>query len=197
MFSISGTTVVRIQLNGWGNMIAAIAPRIRTMTWLIAGIALTLVASAIMVNAWTVDAATTDPGDVYVAIDPTRAYDGRIDSYAQSGRLTPETSKTIAIANGHDLTGKLVAQNAVPAGATSVTYNLTIAGPTGPNFVAVTPGDATSFLSSAINFSTSSIANAGTVKIDENRQIKIWGGGNTGSMFVIIDITGYYTTATS
>jgi hypothetical protein len=61
----------------------------------------------------------------------------------------------------------------------------------------VTPGDATSFLSSAINFSTSSIANAGTVKIDENRRIKIWGGGNTGSMFVIIDITGYYTTATS
>jgi hypothetical protein len=178
-------------------MIAAIAPRVRTMTWLIAGIALTLVASAIMVNAWTVDAATTDPGDVYVAIDPTRAYDGRIDSYAESGRLTPVTSKTIAIANGHDLTGKLVAQNAVPAGATSVTYNLTIAGPTGPNFVAVTPGDATSFLSSAINFSTSSIANAGTVKIDENRQIKIWGGGNTGSMFVIIDITGYYTTATS
>jgi hypothetical protein len=178
-------------------MIAALPARIRTMTWLIAGFTLTLIAAAIMVNAWTVDAATTEPGDVYVAIDPTRAYDGRIDSYAESGRLTPGTSKAISIKDGHDLTGKLVAQNVVPVGATSVTYNLTVAGPTGPNFVAVTPGDASSFLSSAINFSSSSIANAATVKIDSNRQIKIWGGTNTGSMFVIIDITGYYLTATS
>ncbi|MFT6292155.1 MAG: hypothetical protein ACJAR2_002769 [Ilumatobacter sp.] len=171
--------------------------RTQTMVAFVTGVVLTLIASAIIFSAWSADAATTDPGDVYVAIDPTRAYDGRIDSYAESGRLAPGASKTISVKDGHDLTGNLVAQNAVPAGATSITYNLTIAGPTGPNFVAVTPGDSTSFLSSAINFKTSSIANAGNVKIDANRQIKVWGGGNTGSMFVIIDITGYYLPKTT
>ena len=80
----------------------------------------------------------------------------------------------------------------VPTGATAITYNITITGSTGPNFVAVTPGDATSFSASAINYTGPDLANAGTAQIDASRQIKLWGGDNTGSTFVIIDITGYY-----
>ncbi len=69
------------------------------------------------------------------------------------------------------------ALDAVPVGATAITYNITIGAPTGPNFVAVTPGDAASFLASAVNFNgTADIANAATVAIDANRQIKVWGG---------------------
>ena len=178
-------------------MSAALAPRVRTTTGVFVGLALALLAAAIMATAWTADAATESQGARYVAIDPTRVYDGRNSTFAGSGRLGPDESKVISIKDGYDLTGALAAQNVVPEGATSVTYNLTISGVTGPNFVAVTPGDASDFVSSAINFSGASIANGATVRIDENRQLKIWGGDNTGSMFVIIDVTGYYATATS
>ena len=169
--------------------------RTQTMVAFVAGVVLTLLMSAVVFNAWTADAATGETGDTYVAIDPTRVYDGRDSSFAESGRLGPDESKVISIKDGYDLDGVLVASNAVPAGATSITYNLTVAGITGPNFVAITPGDASSFSSSAINFSGASIANAANVKIDADRQIKLWGGDGTGSMFVLIDVTGYYVPA--
>lgn len=127
----------------------------------------------------------------FVAIDPARAYDGRIDSYAQSGPLTPNNFKTISVKDGHDLEGNLTTADVVPVGATSITYNITVTGATGPNFVAVTPGDATEFTTSAINYTGVDLANAGSVRIDANRRITLWGGNNTGSTFVIIDITGY------
>jgi hypothetical protein len=41
------------------------------------------------------------------------------------------------------------------------------------------------------------IANSGTVKLDTNRQIKVFAGGPTGSSTkFIIEITGYYAPAT-
>ena len=47
---------------------------------------------------------------------------------------------------------------------------------------------------SAINFNgTADIANAATVAIDANREIKVWGGDQAGSAHIIIDVTGYYT----
>ena len=83
----------------------------------------------------------------------------------------------ISIKDGHDAVGVVNALDVVPVGATAITYNITIGAPTGPNFVAVTPGDAASFLASAVNFNgTADIANAATVAIDANRQIKVWGG---------------------
>jgi hypothetical protein len=66
-----------------------------------------------------------------------------------------------------------------------------VTGATGPNFVAVTPAGATTFTTSAINFTGTDLANAGTVQIDTFRGITLWGGSNTGSTFVIIDVTGY------
>ena len=152
-----------------------------------AAVAVTLGAGGLV----AVNAASSAPSS-FVAIDPARAYDGRIDSYSQSGRLAPNGEKTISIKDGYDLDGNVITPNVVPAGATAITYNITVTGLTGPNFVAVTPGDATSFSASAINYTSTDLANAGTAQVDSNRQIKLWGGGNTGSAFVIIDITGYY-----
>jgi len=62
--------------------------------------------------------------------------------------------------------------------------------------VAVIAGDAASFTASAINYSGGpNIANADAVEIDGAQSIKLWGGGNTGSVHVIIDVTGYYAPA--
>ena len=147
------------------------------------------------VPAGSVEAPTfaSDPGTTFYPIDPIRAYDGRVAAYPESGMLAPNTSKTISIKDSHDGAGAVIAADVVPPEATAIAYNLTIAEATANNFVAVTPGGAAGFTTSAINFNgTSDIANAGTVSINANREITVWGGDQPGSMFVLIDVTGYY-----
>lgn len=143
---------------------------------------------------YQVPASAADPGAVFHPISPVRAFDSRIVAYPQSGLLTSNASRVIDISAGHDLTtGAVTAVDVVPAGATAITYNITSADSTGPNFLAVTPGDATSFSTSAINFNgTTNIANAATVAIAANRTIRLWVGGTPGATQVIIDVTGYY-----
>ncbi len=139
------------------------------------------------------DEPAPEPPVVFTAVNPFRAFDSRVAAYAGAGRLAPNASKVVSVKDGHDLLGAVTDADAVPVGATAVTYNLTVAGATGPNFVAITPGDATGFTTSAINTTgTGSIANAGTVAVDGSRRVKLWGGDNTGSVHTIVDITGYY-----
>ena len=107
--------------------------------------------------------------------------------------MGPNESRVISIRDAHDEAGAVIAFEVVPAGAAAITYNITISAPTGPNFVAVTPGDAATFLASAINFNgTADIANAGTVAIGAERTVKVWGGDQSGAMHIIIDVTGYF-----
>jgi hypothetical protein len=143
-----------------------------------------------------VSSATGDAGTVFHAITPVRAFDSRIAAYTASGVLAPNTAKVIDVSSAHDLTtGALTVANTVPAGATAITYNITVVGATGGgNFVAVTAGDAGSYAAGAINLlPTGAVANASTVGIAADRTIKLWGGTGPGSTQVIIDVTGYYT----
>ncbi len=129
----------------------------------------------------------------FVPVDPVRAFDSRVAAYPQSGSLAPNQSRVIPVKDGHNSFGTVTTPNAVPPGATAVSYNLTITQPTGPNFVAVTPGNAGFFSTSAINFNgTADVANAGVVTIDGQRQVKVWNGIESGTVHFIIDITGYY-----
>ncbi len=129
----------------------------------------------------------------FVEIEPARAFDSRQPAYTGSGLFAPNTSKVIFIGNGHNAGGAVTRPDIVPAGATAIAYNITVTGATGPNFVAVTPGNVGSFTTSAINFNgTADVANAGIVSIDDARQIRVWNGDQSGSTFVIVDITGYF-----
>ena len=137
-------------------------------------------------------------GVVFHPIEPVRAFDSRRDAFEASGVLEPNSSKIVSVANGHTATGTPIPSQAdsVPENATAVTYNVTVAGATGPNFVAVTSGDAESFGTSAVNYVAGvNTANAGTVEISQDRTIALWGGEDTGSAHVIVDITGYYAPA--
>lgn len=130
----------------------------------------------------------------FVPIDPVRSFDSRIGAYAENGLLAPNESKTISVADSHDGVGTIIMADAVPDGATAIAYNVTITGTTGPNFVSVTPGDAAGYTTSTINWSgpDQSLANGGIVKLDDMRQITLFGGDQTGSTHVIVDVTGYY-----
>jgi hypothetical protein len=126
-------------------------------------------------------------------IEPTRVYDSR-QSLPAPGRLAAGQDRTVSVADGRNVVGGAVTvSDLVPAGATAITYNLTIAKTSGIGFLAVAPGDATEAKASTINWSSEGfvIANAGLVKLDDDRRIKVFCGG-AGTTDFIIDITGYY-----
>jgi hypothetical protein len=103
-------------------------------------------------------------------------------------------SRVISVADGHSANGTVTNAGVVPAGATAVQINLTVANPTAENFLAVAPGDATSTETSAINFQTGTLqlANSLAIAIDAERRIKVFCGDQTGSTHFIVDVTGYF-----
>jgi hypothetical protein len=127
-------------------------------------------------------------------VNPVRAFDSRQVGYSNRGPLAPNTARVISIKDAHDAGGNLIAADVVPVGARAVACNLTATNTTAGNFLALTPGDATSFTSSAINWVGPgiSIANGLIVSIDASRQVKVWGGDQAGSTDFIIDVTGYF-----
>ena len=110
-----------------------------------------------------------------------------------NGPIANFGSRVIDVSSGHDLaTGAVTLANAVPAGATAITYNLTTDQSTTAGFVAITSGIADSFAASTINLNGTPLANGGTVQIAGDRTVKVWVGGG-GTTQVIVDVTGYYT----
>jgi hypothetical protein len=127
-------------------------------------------------------------------INPARVYDSRLAAYApNNGLMARNTDRTVSVKDGRDGTGAVVAADVVPAGATAVAINVTVAGPTGPNFLSVVPGDAATYTASTINWPGGfDAANGSIVKLDASRQLKVFCGDQSGSTHVIIDVTGYY-----
>ncbi len=133
----------------------------------------------------------TTAGALHV-INPTRVYDSRLPG--AGGSITSGANRVVNVSNGIDLTtGAVTAPNVVPTGATAIAYNLTIAGATSGGFLAVAPGSATVLGASTINWTagTPFLANGTLVKLDNQRQIKVFAGGG-GTTDFIVDILGYY-----
>ena len=127
----------------------------------------------------------------YVAVVPFRAYDSRWGGGL--GRMLSGTNRRLDTNQSHNPDGSTLLTNLVPLGATAVTFNLTLADTAGSGFLSLTPGDATGFSASTINWYTDGeiLANGGTVGIDSLRTVKVFSGG-PGNTDFLIDITGYY-----
>ena len=92
-------------------------------------------------------------------------------------------------------TGLVETADIVPTGATAIAYNLTVTTTTGQGYLAVEPGGAASFGGSAINWSPGpvSLANASVAKLDTQRRVSVFVGGQpASSTHFIIDVVGYY-----
>lgn len=127
------------------------------------------------------------------AVNPFRAYDSRLAAYSPNGVMGPNTNRVVSVKDAHNASGAVTVADSVPAGATAVAINVTVAGPTGPNFLSVTPGDAASFTASTLNWAGGyDIANGAIIKLDASRQLKLFCGDQSGSAHVIVDVTGYY-----
>ena len=82
----------------------------------------------------------------------------------------------------------------VPAGAEAVAYNITVVRPTAGGHLRVMPGDTASSDSSTINWTVPGdvIANGITVKLDDQRRIKVHNSAGVPVDF-LVDVVGYYS----
>jgi hypothetical protein len=133
----------------------------------------------------------------FFPIDPIRCYDSREAAYAVNGPIARLERRVVALRDSHDRSGTVLATDVVPPGATAVTYNITVAQPTGINWLSVAPGDQTDAPQfSSINFDVGrNDANGLTGKLDADRQVAVFCGDAVGSCHFIIDVTGYYALA--
>jgi chitodextrinase len=96
------------------------------------------------------------------------------------------------------LTGAITTPNAIPAGARTVAFNLTVADTVSAGHVAVVPGAGTTVTSSTVNWTTGGaiVANGGVVSLGSGvaeRQVTlVVGGPGAAATDAIVDITGYY-----
>ena len=134
-------------------------------------------------------------GMVFVPIDPTRAYDSRLEvAGVPSGPIASGTHRRVVVAHGRNLTtGAVTAPDAVPIGATEVAMNLTITDTAGAGFLTAIAGGTTQPATSLINWSGPgvTIANGAPIPLAADRSIEIFAGGG-GQAAVVIDIVGFF-----
>lgn len=177
------------------------APPTRSRAWrsrwaaVGAAVAVTLGAGGLMIA----DAAPSEESS-FVSIEPTRVLDTRTDvglsgpfvsGVAQKLRITG----TVPTQPPNDLPP--VEKQVIPAGATSVTLNVTVVRPGSRGFLSIRPGDATGVpATSNINFGADSpnVANSVTVSLptagDAAGVLDIYVNGTAAD--VLIDVAGYF-----
>ena len=88
-----------------------------------------------------------------------------------------------------------IGDTTVPADASAVALNVTVAGPTLPGFVTVYPTGATKPTASNVNFTAGQVVpNNVQVKVGAGGQINLFASG--GCPELIVDVVGYYTGST-
>jgi hypothetical protein len=127
---------------------------------------------------------------------PTRVYDSRIGSPA-AGKVVTGTPRTISVKDSINLTsGAVTTADFLPPGATAVHANITVTGTEVAGHILFNPGGDTTVGSSLLNWgaATTTVANAATLKLNDNRQLTALVEGSTSmtKTHVIIDILGYY-----
>jgi hypothetical protein len=125
-------------------------------------------------------------GGLFTAVAPIRVYDAGVDP---AGLLAGKADRVVSVAST-----QAGGVPVVPAGASAVVYNVTVAGTLGAGHLRVMPGDAGSTATSAINWSTAGerIANGSVVGVDDQRRIRVFNGGAAPVRF-LVDVVGFYS----
>jgi hypothetical protein len=170
--------------------------RIRSMVWFATGIALTLFATLLVMQTWRAEAAPGDTDSTFVPTSPCRLFDLRPAPNTVGPRPTPlgageVFTQQVTGSNG-DCTGPLV----IPSDAVAVAMNVTAVNPTAQSNLRVFPGDvATVPTVSNLNFSAGQkpVPNKVDVKLSPDGKIKLFNAN--GSVSVVGDVVGYYTSS--
>jgi len=143
---------------------------------------------------WTKLAGPTAAGQFH-PITPARVYDSRYTNALSAGvgQIVPGEARVISVADSFAPgSASPSAAGVVPAGATAIAFNLTIAESGAGGYLSVNPGDASEVTASTINWTAAGtvIANGTAVKLDGERRIKVFCVGSP--THVIIDVAGFY-----
>ncbi|MEI8238270.1 MAG: hypothetical protein WCI22_02520 [Actinomycetota bacterium] len=145
------------------------------------------------VGTWRKVTGLTAAGSFH-AITPARVFDSR-RPIPNPGKLPGGGNRLVSVADGRNAaTGAVSTANVVPAGATAVTFNLTVTATVSSGFLSVMPGGISVSSSSTVNWTTSNttVANASVVKLNSNREVTVVSGPTSGPTHFVLDVTGYY-----
>jgi hypothetical protein len=142
---------------------------------------------------YTRPASPVSPANSFYPISPGRVYDSRWAVFGAT-KIAGGENRTISVKDRRRISpddGVVDLVDFVPAAARAIAYNLTVTETVNAGFLAVTPGDATTFGASTINWASTglNLANGTIVQLDSTRSIKVFAGGTT---HFIIDVVGYF-----
>lgn len=165
--------------------------RARSQVWFALGVIAALAASVVVTSQWQVGAAPSD-GDAatFVSVAPCRLFDHRPAPFTVGNRNVPLSPGETYV---QQVTGD-VGDCAVPADATAVAMNVTIAQPTAASFLTVFPADVATVPSvSSLNWlaGQAPTPNKVDIQLSPAGRVKLY--NRFGQVFVLADVVGYYT----
>ncbi|HEY4927923.1 MAG TPA: fibronectin type III domain-containing protein, partial [Acidimicrobiales bacterium] len=138
----------------------------------------------------------SSPGVGFTPLVPARICDTR-PTNVSGGAADQCTGKTPgAGADPKTLTVQVTGNGGVPAGATAVVANITVTNPSTPGYLTAYPDGTTRPLASNLNFITrQTVPNRVIVPLSVSGAIDIYNAN--GSVDVIVDVTGYYSSSST
>ncbi|MBR7832212.1 hypothetical protein KDL01_03015 [Actinospica durhamensis] len=126
----------------------------------------------------------------FYSLDPTRILDTRNGTGAAKAKVAPHGSIQLAIT--------IPASSAAPkTGITAVSLHVTAVDATANGFVTAYPDGQTRPTASNLNDTTgAAVSNTVVVPVGADGKVDLYNGSPTGSVDLIADITGYYSTTT-
>lgn len=169
--------------------------RIRSIVWFATGIALTLIATLLVTQAWRVDAAPGDTDSTFVPVTPCRLFDTRPGEVPDGGKKSPLASGD-GDALVQQVTGAVGDCVGIPAGATAVSMNVTIVNPTAQSNLRVFPDGVATPTVSNLNWLAGQSPTPNKVDVQLSPEGKIKLVNFNGTVDVIGDVVGYYINST-
>ena len=168
---------------------------IRTIAWFATALVLSVLATLLVTQAWSVDAAPGDSDSTFVPVAPCRLFDSRPGESPSSGAKTPIGPGESNVRT-QQVTGDVGNCVGIPAGATAVSMNVTIVVPTAQSNLRLFHADTPTPTASNLNWlpGQSPTPNKVDVKLSPSGQIKLY--NHNGNVDVLADVVGYYTNST-
>lgn len=167
---------------------------IRSVVWFVTGVVLAVVATAVVTDAWRADAAAGGSDSTFVPMAPCRLFDFRAAPATVGPKGTPlgagEANRYVQQVTGAN--GNCV----IPVDAVAVSLNVTAVNPSASSFLSVFPDGETTPNASNLNWGAGQapIPNKVDVKLSPAGRIMLY--TESGTVGVIADAVGYYTSST-
>ncbi|MCL4434228.1 MAG: IPT/TIG domain-containing protein [Actinobacteria bacterium] len=151
---------------------------------------------------YTDGSSTSQTGSLFNPVTPARIVDTRCSvssapSFCASENLPSANATLGAVSAGKSITAQVTGIDSIPSSATAFVGNVTATGGTGGGYLTVYSGS-TAPTTSDVNFGVGTTsANMVIGGLTSSGTVNIANGGGSGSVNVLVDVSGWFTAATS